>query len=167
MRRTLRMVMFITALSAVFCAVSVASAQEGLRAGGRSASSGMTIEQLVNSLAEAYTDKALGRLDTERPYVGKVRIVIEHSLAADTAKDRFEIKEFRSLAQAEKWLGSREREDGLPAREDRPLVQCRRGVCTYNFDGGILHNHLYLRKISYGYRTGRPYIKTIFLLDGD
>jgi hypothetical protein len=126
-----------------------------------------TIEALVKALAEAYTAKAIGRLDGERPFSGKVRIVIEHSLADDNAKDRFEIKQFTTLEQAEQWLRSRERDEGLPARESRPLVQCKRGVCAYNFDGGILHNHLYLRKISYGYRNGQPYIKTIYLLDGD
>jgi hypothetical protein len=125
-----------------------------------------TIDQLVKALAEAYTSKALGRLDAEAPYFGRVEIVIEHSLAEDTAKDRFEIKKFKTLEQGEKWLRSRERDD-LPARETRPLLRCRRGLCAYDFDGGILHNHLYLRKISYGYRNGRPYIKTIFLLDGD
>jgi hypothetical protein len=55
----------------------------------------------------------------------------------------------------------------MPGRESRPLVRCAKGVCTYNFDGGILHNHLYLKKISYGTRSGCPYIKTIYLLDGD
>ena len=132
----------------------------------QSLSGKQTVEQLAQALGEAYTAKALGKLDAERPYRGKVKIVIEHSLAGDTAKDRFEVKEFQTLEQAERWLKSRETEE-LPARATKPLLQCKRGLCTYNFDGGILHNQLYLSKISYGFRTGRPYIKTIFLLDGD
>lgn len=130
-----------------------------------------TIKQLEESLSVAYMDRELGRLDSSRPYLGRVRIVVEHSLAGDDDKDRFEIKQFRTLAEAERWLRSREiSEDNpipLPIREVRPLIRCRNGVCTYNFDGGILHNHLYLKRISYAYRRGRPYIRTIYLLDGD
>jgi hypothetical protein len=126
-----------------------------------------TIEQLVKELAEAYTAKDLGQLDAEHPYFGQVKIVIEHSLAEDTAPNRFEVKRFKTLAQGEQWLRGREREEGAPFRQTRPLLQCRKALCDYDFDGGILHNQLYLRRISYGYRNGRPYIKTLFLLDGD
>lgn len=134
--------------------------------GDASASSNSTIEQLVKKLEDAYTTKALGQLDAERPFLGKVKIVIEHSLAGDTDKDRFQIKEFSTLEQGERWLRSREREE-FPARQTRSLLGCKRGLCTYDFDGGILHNQLYLQKISYGLRNRRPYIKTIYLLDGD
>jgi hypothetical protein len=139
----------------------------GNTAGSAAALSNSTIEGTVKALAEAYTAKALGRLDNLSPFLGTVRIIIEHSLADDNARDRFETKQFATLERAEQWLRSREHDEGLPARESRPLVQCKGGVCTYDFDGGILHNHLYLQKISYGYRKGRPYIKTIYLLDGD
>lgn len=125
------------------------------------------IEQLSKALGEAYEAKALGRLDADHPYLGRLRIVIEHSLADDNDKNRFVVKSFKSLEQAERWLKSLEREDGAPFRETRPLIACKRGLCAYNFDGGILHNHLYLKRISYSYRNGRPYIKTIYLLDGD
>lgn len=135
--------------------------------GGASAALSSTIEELVESLSEAYTSKTLDGLDKERPLLGRVRIVIEHSLAGDDDKDRFEIKTFTTFKQAEQWLRSRERDEGFPARQSKPLVRCRQGVCTYNFDGGILHNNLYLQKISYDYRRGRPFIKTIYLLDGD
>lgn len=124
------------------------------------------ISDLAKAIAEAYEGKTMGTLDAQKPYVGKVRIVIEHSLAADDAKDRFVIKWFTSLAKAESWLKSREHEE-LPGRDSRPLLRCAQGACTYNFDGGILHNNLYLKKITYGLRTGCPYIKTIYLLDGD
>lgn len=122
-----------------------------------------TIEQLVNEFATAYDAKTLGSLDAAHPLLGSVRISIEDSLGDND----FTIKRVKTLAQADRWLRSREREEGAPFRETRPLVRCRKGLCTYNFDGGILHNHLYLQKISYGYRNGCPYIKTIYLLDGD
>lgn len=138
----------------------------GNHADNDAALSNSTIEQLVKSLAEAYEAKELGKLDIGRPYFGKVRIVIEHSLAEDNAKDRFEIKSFKTLAMGEQWLKSREMHD-VPARATKPLQRCRKGLCTYDFGGGINHNNLYLKKITYGYRNGRPYVKTIFLLDGD
>lgn len=124
------------------------------------------IEDLVKAVAEGYEAKTLGSLDAQKPYVGKVRIVIEHSLADDNAKDRFVIKSFTSLARAERWLKSREHEE-LPGRAIKPLAKCSKGICTYNFDDGIVHNTLFLKKISYGSRRGCPYLKTIYLLDGD
>jgi hypothetical protein len=138
-----------------------------LSAPTQSSSKKETIEQLVKALSDAYTSRALGRLDAGRPFVGKVKIVIEHSLAPDDAKDRFEIKMFKTLEKAEQWLRSRERDEQFPSRQNRPLMQCKKGICTYDFNGGILHNQLYLQKITYGYKNGSPYIKTIYLLDGD
>ena len=126
-----------------------------------------SIEQLVETVADAYSSSTLGSLDSQRPYLGRVKIIIEHSLAGDTDKDRFEVKDFRTLAQGEQWLKGREREDGTPFRNLQPLVKCRKGLCTYDFNNGILHNQLYLKKVAYGYRNGRPFIKTIYLLDGD
>lgn len=125
-----------------------------------------SIQELAKQTAEAYEGKTLSSLDAQKPYPGRVRIVIENSLGEPDDKGRFAIKSFTSLAKAEAWLKRREH-DGMPGRESRPLVRCAKGVCTYNFDGGILHNHLYLKKISYGTRSGCPYIKTIYLLDGD
>jgi hypothetical protein len=124
------------------------------------------IENLVKAFAEAFESKTLGRLDAQKPYSGKLRIVIEHSLADDDDKDRFEIKWFNSFAQAERWFKSRET-DGMPGRLTRPPLRCRKGVCTYSLEGGLSHNSLYLKKITYGTRSGCPYIKTIYLLDGD
>jgi len=131
----------------------------------QSAPKKQTIEQLINALSDAYMAKDLGRLDATRPYLGKVKIVIEHSLLEGT--DQYEVKWVRTLAMGERWLRSREEEDGTPLRGDKPLLQCKRGLCRYDLDGGISHNHLYLKRIRYGYRNGRPYIRTIYLLDGD
>ena len=125
-----------------------------------------SIEDLVKAVAESYEEKSLGSLDVDRSYVGRVRIVIEHSLAGDNDPDRFEIRWFTTLAKAESWLKSREHEE-MPGRTAKPLVRCAQGVCTYNFDDGIFHNTLYLKKITYGVRSGCPYLKTIHLLDGD
>jgi hypothetical protein len=124
------------------------------------------IEDLVKAVAEGFETKTMRSLDAQKPYAGRVRIVIEHSLAPDDDKDRFVIRSFTSLARAERWLKRREH-DEMPSRDTKPLVRCAKGVCTYNFDGGIVHNTLYLKKITYGSRGGCTYIKTICLLDGD
>jgi hypothetical protein len=125
-----------------------------------------TVEQLAIELSEAYVKKNLGRLDRKYPVSGKVKIEIENSLGEDDDKNKSRTKEFQSLAQGEQWLRSKARNE-FPVRESRPLVGCKQGSCTYDFSAGILHNHLYLKKISYGYKNGRLYLKTIFLLDGN
>jgi hypothetical protein len=134
-----------------------------LPADTRAAPKKQTIEQLVKQLSEAYLAKSLGRLDAKRPYQGNVKIIIEHSLS----EDDYDIKRVKTLKQAEQWLRRREDEDGTPLREVRRLLGCKKGVCRYDLDGGISHNHLYFKKITYAYRNGALYLKTIHLLDGD
>jgi len=68
------------------------------------------VEDLVKAVAEGFETKTMRSLDAQKPYVGSVRIVIEHSLAPDDDKDRFVIRSFTSLARAERWLKSREHE---------------------------------------------------------
>ena len=132
-----------------------------LSAPAQTAAKKETVEELVKALAEAYASKSLGGLAAGRPQQGRMSIVVEHSITG-----RREARSFRSLEAGERWLKSREREEG-PARQVMPLKRCRRGLCTYDFDGGILHNNLYLQKVAYGLKGGRPYVKTIYLLDGD
>jgi len=124
------------------------------------------IKNLVNAFAESFSNKTMGTLDADGPYVGRFTIRIEHSLADDDDPQKFEVRRFSSFAGAEQWFKSREIED-LPGRNIRPLLKCAKGVCSYNSEGGILHRNLYLTKITYGIRNGCPYIKTIYLLDGD
>lgn len=124
------------------------------------------IKNLVNAFAESFSNKTMGTLDADRPYVGRFTIRIEHSLADDDDPQRFDVRRFSSFARAEQWFKSREIE-GMPGRNTRPLVKCAKGVCSYNSEGGILHRNLYLTKITYGIRNGCPYIKTIYILDGD
>ena len=123
-----------------------------------------TIEDLVKAVGEAFEAKDLGRLDANSASLRKVRIVIRHSLGE--GDDEYEIKQVRSFKEGERWLKSREIEE-YPGRSVRPLLQCKRGICSYDFDGGIVHMVLFLQRITYGYRNGCPYIKTIYLLDGD
>lgn len=131
---------------------------------GKSPCKGRTIEQLVGEMVEGYEARNLRKLDAKHPYAGKVKIIIQHSLL--DGADEFESRRFSSFRQAERWLKSREM-DGMPNRAAMALVRCEKGVCTFNFDGGIVHRVLYLKKITYGYRNGCPYIKSVLLLDGD
>src|SRR5438046_5263961 len=147
-------------------AVAVTLFSLSLAVNAQSPCRGQPVEDVVKALSEGFETKTMRTLDAQRPYVGRVRIVIEHSLAPDDDKDRFVIRSFTSFARAERWLKSREHEE-MPGRDTRPLARCAKGICTYNFDGGIVHNTLYLKKITYGSRGGCPYIKTIYLLDGD
>jgi hypothetical protein len=136
----------------LFLIPSSAEAQSRLKKG--------TIGELEDAFSTAFALNRLSGLDAKHPNRGKVRVVVEYS-AIDP-----EIKVFRTFGALGRWLKSRETEDGFPRTVTMPLEGCRRGSCTYDFNGGILHNHLYLKKLSYGYRNGRPYLKTIFLVNG-
>jgi hypothetical protein len=142
------------------------SATASIQVASKSLCKRQPIEDLVNAFAESFVNKTMGTLDADRPYAGRFTIRIEHSLADDNDPQRFEVRRFSSFARAEQWFKSGEIED-LPGRYTRPVEKCARGVCTYNLDGGINHRSLYLTKITYGIRNGCPYIKTIYILDGD
>jgi hypothetical protein len=90
-----------------------------------------TIQQLASSLAKAYKAKNLGVLDAKKPYIGQVKIVIEHSLAGDDDKGRL-TRTFKTLTKAEQWLRSRTRA-GMPARAIRALDQCGKGFLRLQF----------------------------------
>ena len=157
----------VTVLLLAFTSINPARSETTSKAGGsephahaRSSVQAQTIEQLSRAVAEAWSEGKLGSLDAQRPYVGRVRIRIEHSIV-----DRIENRSFTRLALAERWLKSRERADG-PGRNIGPLQQCAGGVCTFE-QTGMLHNNMYLQKITYGVAKGKPYIKTIYLIDGD
>jgi hypothetical protein len=119
-----------------------------------------TVEELAKAVADAFAAGELARLDSERPYLRTVRIRVEHSITGDVVT-----RSFRSLERLEQWLKSRERGDG-PARNGGTLRRCRRGVCAFEQEG-MLHNNLYLQRITYGMARGRPYVKAIHLIDGD
>jgi hypothetical protein len=119
-----------------------------------------TPEELVKAVADAFSAGELGRLDAERPYLQTVRIRVEHSITGGV-----EARSFRTLARLERWLKGRETGEG-PARNGGALRRCRRGVCTFEQEG-MLHNNLYLQRITYGLRKGRPYIKAIHIIDGN
>ena len=124
-----------------------------------------TIEQLHQSVAEAYKARTMRTLDEKKLIQGSVLIEIVHSLME--GKGSLVRRRFKSFAQLDNWLKKRETEEGAPFRQVSELVKCAKGHCEYNYDNGILHNQLYLHDIYYRFRNGRPYIVRIDLLDGD
>lgn len=126
----------------------------------RPASGKKTIEELVGSMGQAFAGKTLASLDADKPYVGSVTVVIQHSLGGKATT-----KSFKSFADVDKWLKSREKED-MPNRNSNPLKSCKSGACSYDVSS-LLHNNLYIKKVTYTSSKGKFYIKTVTLLDGD
>lgn len=125
-------------------------------------------DELAQSISDAYKAKTLADLDKQHLVAGTITVVIEHSLMeGKNGKGLMKVRRFKTLAAIDKWLNSQQREDGSPFRETKPLKKCTRGRCAYDFDGGILHNQLYLHDLYYSSRNGRLYITKLHLLDGD
>ncbi len=125
-----------------------------------------TPQDLGESVAKAYVESDLGTLKDEGFFYRSVRIVIEHSLSGDENKMRTEDATFRSFAAADKWLKARGPAEYPFNRETQPLMNCEKGMCTYG-EPALLHNTLFLTKVTYGMRNGMPYVKTIYFVDGD
>jgi len=119
-----------------------------------------TVEELAKAVADAFAAGELARLDAERPYLGTVRVRVEHSISGQILT-----RNFKTLERLGQWLTRREGADGA-AMNGGALRRCRRGVCTFEQEG-MLHNNLYLQKITYGMRRGRAYVKAIHVIDGD
>ena len=117
--------------------------------------------RMADQVAIAFSSEKMSSLDAKGLGRGRVRLTIENSIA----EPEFERYRFPSFAAMGRWITKQEI-DGFPARVAWPLVGCKKGVCNFFQDGGILHNHLYLTKVAYGYRNKRLYIRRIELLAG-
>jgi hypothetical protein len=122
--------------------------------------------QIAKSVSKAFESKKLGSLDSSRVSKTPVTIKMENSLADDGAKGQFVTRQFKSLKAAENWFTKREI-DELPGRNSPPLIGCKKGSCTFE-SNGLLHNNLYLKRINLGYTKEKcPYIKLIYIVDGN
>lgn len=121
-----------------------------------------SIGQLQSAFYDAFGMDRLTELDARYPNHGRFRVVIEYW----AGPVEFDAEVFKTFGGLGRWLKSRETEGGFPWRMDTTLVGCRKGVCTYKLNENLQHNRLYLQKLSYGYRKGRPYLKTVHLLAG-
>ena len=124
-----------------------------------------SIDQIEKSVAETYKAKTMSTLDQKQLIQGSFLVKIVHSLME--GKGSVVSRRFKTFAEFDGWLKKHQREEGAPFRQVSEIVECSRGHCEYNYDGGILHNQLYLHDIYYRFRSGRPYIVRIDLLDGD
>lgn len=123
------------------------------------------INQLQQSVAQTYKTKTMHTLDGKKLIQGSLLVLLEHSLI--DGKGQYERRRFKTFAQLDEWLKKREREEGAPFRQLKPVKKCAKGHCSYDFDNGILHNQLYLHDLYYGFRNGRLYVVKLHLLDGD
>ena len=119
-----------------------------------------SIDKLAAKLSKAFEAKTFAALDADKATSGSVQVTLEHSLGG-----RSTVKSFKNLTAVERWLKGREH-DGGPARNGPAVKRCNKGTCTYDING-LLHNNLYLKRITYGYRGKRPLITTIRIRDGD
>jgi hypothetical protein len=125
-------------------------------------------DELAKTVSDAYKEKQLADLDKKRLGAGTITVVIEHSLIeGKNGNGLMKVRRFKNLAAIDQWLNSKLEEDGTPFRQTMPLLKCSKGRCAFNFDGGILHNQLYLHDLYYSSRNGRLYITKLHLLDGD
>ncbi len=124
------------------------------------------VEPLAKVFSKAYAKKRLASLDRQRPFGRTIKFVIAFSRIRDYENADSEVKSFKTLVQAERWLIKRGINSDMPSRETEPLKGCKKGVCRYDVTG-LLHNQLFLTSFTYGYSKGRPYIKTVYLTDGE
>lgn len=125
-----------------------------------------SIEQLATNFAKAFESKTLSQIDSTKPFVNLITIRIENSLSGKGEPGQFEYKRVKSFTMFEKWLKGNEVE-GMPNRSIEPLINCKKGICTYNING-LLHNTLFLQKISFGYKKDKcSFIKSVFIIDGN
>ena len=120
-----------------------------------------SLKALVDDFAAAYANRDLGRLDATWRLSPAATVSIQLEM-----NDEIEGRQsFTSFEQMERWLRRHEDDQGLPFRETRKL-DCSRGTCVDDLDGGILHNQRYLKRIKYRYVGRRLYITSVLLLDG-
>jgi len=116
---------------------------------------------LIDELAAAYSDRDLGRLDAAWRLSRDVLVSIQLEMTEEIeARGRF-----NSFEQIERFLRRHENDDGLPFREARKF-NCSHGTCEADLDGGIDHNHLYLKTIKYRYVGGKLHLTSILLWEG-
>lgn len=116
-----------------------------------------SVQKFSGRVRQAFMARDLARLDAGK-VGGSIRVSVEHSIADGT-----DVKSFTNFKQAEKWLMRSRKDANLVAKG---TIKCRVTTCTIA-PSGMLHNTLYLRKITYGYVKGRPYVRAIHFVDGD
>ena len=118
--------------------------------------------KLADKVATAFF-LGLSKLDRQSLLHSRLHLTIENSIG----EPEFEYKSFRNFTAMERWMKSEENQPGFPVRMSGEKVSCRGGRCRLDLiDGQMMHNHVYLTRIDYGYRKGRIYIKRLRILYG-
>lgn len=146
MRTTLLLLLMIIAMSTI--------------AFGQNLSTRNNIDRLAKKMNETYSLTPLDRLGV---LGSRLKVEIQHSII----EPEFESRWVKNFTGAERWLKSREDAEGFPRRYALQFKGCRAGICTFESEGGILHNQLYLKQIRYRFRGGRIVVTAIRFLDGD
>lgn len=135
----------ITAIASVkFVATNPVTAKKG------------TIEHLAQTLAAAFESGTMSSLDAEKPYLKTVKLVFEDSLSDGKTSTTY-----KTLQAAEQAFRGKNETGNFASHQ---FQNCANGVCS--FEGGVVHNTLFLHKITYTVVKGRPYIKAIHFITG-
>jgi hypothetical protein len=121
----------------------------------------MAIEKIAGNFYTAFENRNLGELDKMVPSFRSISIVIENSLG----EGEFERTEVKNLDAADLWIDKRGPVKNYRRTAGPPLV-CKDGTCKFD-SRCCLHNQLFLDKFEYAFNDGKPYIKTIYLTDGN
>ncbi len=121
--------------------------------------------KLAGKVATAFSN-GVGSLDRSHLLKGRLELSIQHWIT-DGDMPEFESRSFKSFQAFELWLKKEENEPGFPIRTSGERVSCRGGLCRLDLkDGQMMHNHVYLTRVGYGYSKGRLYVKKLRILYG-
>ena len=121
---------------------------------------------LADKVAAAFSNH-VGSLDRANLLRGRLKVSIQNWIVPDDSFPEFQSRTFKNFTAMERWLKSEENQPGFPRRTSGMGLSCRSGLCRLDLkDGQMMHNHVYLTRIWYGYSKGSIYIKRIKLLYG-
>ncbi|MFT3744940.1 MAG: hypothetical protein QM785_11695 [Pyrinomonadaceae bacterium] len=84
----------------------------------------------------------------------------------DIDQKEYESRRFGSFTAFENWLRKNTRkEDNTPFRVAGNVKNCTATNCTIE-TGNMRHNHLFLKRVWFAYRRGKPIVRKIHLIYG-
>ena len=128
------------------------------------------IEEIASNVYEAFKKENLDKLDDKYIFEGLITIEIEPTL---NGSENTVIAQLSNWKKVEIWLQENKTQRNLPGYADLPtrgegtLEWCKFGLCLYNLDGKMAHNHIFIKKIWYRQTKQGAQIYAISILDGD
>ena len=121
-----------------------------------------TPEYLADLVVKSFQAHDLHKLDTLGLTHGQIALRITHTLL----EGQFKTTRMSGLAGFERWVKAyRGAQDAPLFFNALPLQSCAKGLCT--FEGGTLHNQLYIFNFRYQPVNGCPKLTAIEFWDGD